>query len=129
MLIAGSIWAAFLVFFAVIAAILMHRYVVLFRNGRKAVAEVISENHVPGGGRMVVVRYRHSSGETRFSVVPKSQLAVGAQTTTIVGPPKTKLVLVGNGAVGYARGSALTSGEVAQVLSRYPGADSSRRFE
>ncbi len=64
-----------------------------------------------------MVQFVHSSNEPRFSYIPMSQLPVGAQTTTIVGPATSNLVLNQNDPLGYARGSALTQAQVAQIIS------------
>ena len=117
MVISGSIWAFVLTIFTVLAAFLMQRYVTLYRTGQRVAATVVSEKHLPGGKRGVVVQFMHSSNELRFSWVHDSQLPIGAQTTTIVGPATSKLVLNQNDPLGYARGSALTQAQVAQVLS------------
>ena len=115
--ISGSIWASVITVFTVIIAVLMQRYVTLYRNGQRVAATVVSEKHLPGGNRGVAVQFVHSSNEQRFSWIPNSQLPVGAQTTTIVGPATSKLVLNQNDPLGYARGSALTHAQITQILS------------
>ena len=102
---------------ATLIAFLMQRYVTLYRNGQRVAATVVSEKQLPGGRRGVVVQFMHSSNAPRFSYIATSHLPVGAQTTTIVGPATSKLVLNQNDPLGYARGSALTQAQIAQIMS------------
>jgi hypothetical protein len=117
MVISGSIWALVITIFTVLVAFLMHRYVSLYRNGQRVVSTVVAEKLLPGNKRGVVLQFTHSSNEVRFSYMPTSELLVGAQTTTIVGPPMSNLVLNQNDPFGYSRGSALTQAQIDQVLS------------
>jgi hypothetical protein len=114
MVIAGSIWAAVFTVFTVLILVLMHRYVSLFQTGAR-VASLVTNEQERMGQRGVVVQFTDVAGESHYSWVFPSSLAVGTRTSTIVGPQGSRLVLNQNGGK-YTRGSALTMDQVKQIL-------------
>jgi ABC-type Fe3+-siderophore transport system permease subunit len=115
MVIIGTIWAAVFTVFTVLVLYLMHRYVKLYETGTRVASAVTGEQMRPGG-RGVTVKFTDAAGNVQFSWLFPSQLPVGAQTSTIVGPAGTRLVLNHDGQ-RYVRGSALTPEQLGQVIA------------
>jgi hypothetical protein len=103
-LVIGTIWAVVFVLFAVVAAVLFHGYVSLFRTGHLVVGHVAG----PRGANSLV---QLPSG--LFALMLQRQPPPGTPVPVIVGTGRLVLLVLGPGEV--QRASGVTGDEVARL--------------
>jgi hypothetical protein len=114
--IVGTIWAFVFCIFTILIAVILQRYVSLYRNGVAVASLVVSEQN-RAGQRGVVLQFSDRESRTRYSWVFPSSLPVGEESQTILATGTSKLVLNRNGDVGYVRGSSLDETQIASFTT------------